>query len=100
MPGEAPNPEAIIIDKKTLRGCYVQFTLNALGHVNVKAVSFNRGYYFNNMYPHELKEELSKALLRKDRLAPEVYERVKNLYDKIGDDDNNILFIGKLKTEE
>jgi hypothetical protein len=103
MPGENPRPAAIIIDKKTLRGCNVQFKLNSLGNVNVpfsNGDSFNRGYYVDNIYPHELKEELSQALLRKDKLTPEVYERVKTLYDKIGDDDNNILFIGKLKTEE
>jgi hypothetical protein len=103
MPGEEPRPDAIIIDKKTLRGCNVQFKLSILGKINVPfslATSFDRGHYLDNIYPHELKEELSQALLRKDKLAPEVYERVKTLYDKIGDDDNNILFIGKLKTEE
>lgn len=102
MPGGEYQPLTIIIDKNTLRGCYVQFTLNTFGRVNVpfsKELSFSRGYYVDNSYPYQIKEELSKVLLRKNKLAPEVSERAKTLHDKIGEDDNNIVFIGRLKTD-
>ena len=44
-----------------------------------------------------LKEQLEKALSQPDKLNPEMRKKIKDLNNSITEDDNNIVFIGKLK---
>ncbi|GHV53726.1 hypothetical protein FACS1894181_17640 [Bacteroidia bacterium] len=91
---------ALLVDKSTLKGCYINLKIDMLGGISgTPWPAFNRGYYVANMYPSDLKEQLGAALSQKDALAPEVYERVKKLYGQIGEDDNNILLIAKLRKD-
>ena len=61
--------------------------------------SFNRGYFTAIMEPYALKEQLEKVLTSNQKLSPEVLRKVKELNNRITDDDNCIVFIGKLKTK-
>jgi TonB family protein len=89
----------LLVDKNTLKGCYVNLKNDMLGGIPA-GPDFSRGYYAVNMYPNELKEQLETALSKKDGLAPEMYKKVKELHDQITDDDNNILIIAKLRTDK
>ena len=60
-------------------------------------ISFSRGYFTANMEPYKLKEQLEETLSQSDKLSPETRQKLNRLNDRITDDDNNILFIGKLK---
>jgi uncharacterized protein YdhG (YjbR/CyaY superfamily) len=51
------------------------------------------------MEPYALKEQLEKVLTSTQKLFPEVLSKVKKLNNQITDDDNCIVFIGKLKTK-
>ena len=51
------------------------------------------------MEPYALKEQLEKVLISNQKLSPEVLRKVKELNNRITDDDNCIVFIGKLKTK-
>ena len=61
--------------------------------------SFNRGYFIAIIEPYALKEQLEKVLTSTQKLFPEVLSKVKKLNNQITDDDNCIVFIGKLKTK-
>ena len=87
----------VLVDKNTLRGCYVKFELDMMGEIpGPKWVDFRRGYYIANMYAYELKEQLETALISKT-LTPEIREKILNLNDSLGEDDNNVVILGKLK---
>ena len=97
--GEMPRFPKVLIDKKTLRGCYIDIKWNMLGNIDgSNRISFSRGYFTANMEPYKLKEQLEKVLAKSDKLTPEMRQKLKTLNKNITDDDNNILFIGKLKT--
>ena len=52
-----------------------------------------------SLRPYALKEQLEKVLTSNQKLSPEVLRKVKELNNRITDDDNCIVFIGKLKTK-
>jgi hypothetical protein len=96
--GEMPRFPKILIDKKTLRGCYVNIKWNMLGNIDGPTkLSFSRGYFTANMEPYKLKEQLEKAISQPEKLTPEMLQKLNTLNNSLTDDDNNILFIGKLK---
>jgi len=98
--GEMPRFPKILIDKKTLRGCYVDIKWNMLGNIDgPNKLSFSRGYFTANMEPYKLKEQLKKVLSQPDKLSTEMRQKLKDLNNSIAEDGNNILFIGKLKTK-
>lgn len=89
------NP-LILIDKKTLKGCYARFKYDMLGGIDGhNAKSWKRGYMLSYFYPHELKEQLESAL-RTD-LPPEMQQKLALLSRNLTEDDNLILLIGKQK---
>jgi hypothetical protein len=93
-----PHFPQILIDKKTLRGSYINIKFDEVGNIEGPwLVSFSRGYITANMEPYALKEQLEAALSHPEKLSLEVQQRIKKLYDSITDDDNNIIFVGKLK---
>ena len=89
----------IAVDKKTLRGSYVKLAADMLGGIPGSSwITFNRGYYIANMYSHELKAQLETALASKS-LSKEIADKIRKINHKIGEDDNNIVLIGRLKKE-
>ena len=93
-----PRSPQIIIDKKTLRGCYANFKFNMMGDIDgPNYLTFNRGYFIGEMYPHEIKEQLENALAHPEKLTPQMKAKVKKLNDRITEDDNNIILLGKLR---
>ncbi len=95
---EMPRFSKILVDKKTMRGCYVDFKLDMLGNIDgPNNISFSRGYFTAIMDSYALKEQLVKALTQPDKLNPEMLKKIKDLNNSITEDDNNIVFIGKLK---
>ncbi|MDR1201298.1 MAG: 6-bladed beta-propeller [Tannerellaceae bacterium] len=93
-----PRHPRIIVDKNTLRGCYINLKYNMLGNIDGPTwCDFTRGYFIASFYPYELKEQLGNALSRPERLTPEMKDKLQKLNKSITEDDNNILLIGKLK---
>lgn len=96
--GEMPRFPKVLIDKRTLRGCYVDIKWNMLGNIDgPNQISFSRGYFTAAMEPYKLKEQLKKALSMPDKLSPDMLHKINTLDNSITEDDNCILFIGKLK---
>ena len=94
----ARNP-LIIMNKQNLRGGFVRIKLDMLGEdISPSWLHFNRGYFITDMYAYELKEQLESALSKSETLTPEMKETLIQLNDSLAEDDNNVLFIGKLKS--
>ena len=97
-PTYIPRSPQILIEKETLRGCYAHFKFNMLGNIDgPNYLTFNRGYFIGSMYPHEIKEQLENALAHPEKLTPQMKAKVKKLNDRITEDDNNIILLGKLR---
>ena len=100
-PTYTPRSPQVLIEKKTLRGCYANFKFNMLGNIDGPNLPmYTRGYYIGSMYPHEIKEQLEDALAHPEKLAPQMKAKVKKLNDRITEDDNNIILLGKLRGSE
>jgi hypothetical protein len=100
-PTYVPRSPQILIEKETLRGCYANFKFNMLGNIDgPNYFKFNRGYLIGSMYPHEIKEQLENALAHPEKLTPQMKAKVKKLNDRITEDDNNIILLGKLRGSE
>lgn len=95
-----PRFPKILVDKQTLKGCFVNLRWNMLGNIEGPShLSFNRGYFTAVMEPYELKEQLKKALASPEKLSSAMLKKAKDLNNSITEDDNCIVFIGKLKTK-
>lgn len=94
-----PMPDMFIVEKESLKGCWVNFVVDELGNIPIPtSTSFQDGYFVSNMYPHELKQEMEKILTDGDNsLFQERKNKIKSLYDQIDEDGNNIIILGKLK---
>ena len=94
----SPRSPQILIEKETLRGCYANFKFDMLGNIDgPNYLTFNRGYFIGSMYPHEIKEQLENALAHPEKLTSQMKAKVKKLNDRITEDDNNIILLGKLR---
>jgi TonB family protein len=89
----------ILIDKQTLRGCFAGFELDMLGEIEHEWLGFNRGYFVANIYPHELIGNLSKILDNPENNFDEIRVKAERLYNSMNEDNNNIIFVGKLKQD-
>lgn len=94
-----PRFPNILVDKQSLKGCFVNLKWDMLGNIDGPTnPSFNRGYFTAIMEPYELKEQLEKALAS-PHLSTSMRKKVKDLNNSITEDDNCIVFLGKLKTK-
>ncbi|MCD7932028.1 MAG: 6-bladed beta-propeller [Tannerellaceae bacterium] len=95
-----PRYPKVLIDKKTLRGSYIDFKFDMLGDIDgPNYLAFNRGYCISSMDSADLMEQLRSVIQKPHNITPEVLEEVRKLYGNLTEDDNSIILIGKLKKE-
>lgn len=88
----------VIIDKRTGKASYFQLKNDIIGNSNLPCCYFFKdGYFCQILEPSELKELISRAL------ATGNYNKNKekywlNIASSIGENDNSIILLGKLKT--
>lgn len=88
----------VIIDKRTRKASYFQLKNDIMGNIDLPSCySFRDGYFCKILEPSELKEIISEAL------AIENHNKEKegywlNIISSIGNNDNSIIIMGKLKT--
>lgn len=90
--------ERVIIDKKTLKGCKVRFCLDNHGWLDIsdgRSWILN-GYFTLNLTPDKLMSMIEKQLKQKN-ITEENRKTLRDLYDSIGEDDNNYVVFGKVK---
>lgn len=87
-----------MVDKTTLKGSFFRIYNDCLDYAPIVYMPwrFNEGYYAENLEPVILQERIEKAL--KENLEPERREYLEKLLSSIDEDDNNYIFVGKMKT--
>ena len=86
---------SIVVDLKTQQSHFYNLTNDFVGGMKTNA-NFVNGYFFNMFEPSLLMERIEGRLKEKD-CTEEDKKVLKELYDSLNEDDNNIMFVGKLK---
>ena len=94
---ETKDEAFFMVDKATNRGTFFRVGNDYLDDAPIKYMPFhcNNGYYTLNIEPAVLMERLEKGL--KDNPDEERRKKIEALLASIDEDDNNYIFIGKLK---
>ena len=87
-----------LIDKKTLKGAYVDIVLDGYGDFSI---THNWMYLRNNYFtlalePHQVAETCEKLLANPENLTQEEKQNLQGLLDGITEDDNAFILYGKL----
>lgn len=89
----------IIVDKKTLKGAYVDIVLDGYGDISItdKWFYLNGSYLMMNLQPMEVAAICKAALDKKEDMTLEEEKRVRKLLSGIKEDDNSFVLFGKIK---
>lgn len=91
------NIRYFIIEKKTGKGNYCRIYDDYLYDKKVTWVSGKNGYYYRNVEPLELMDEIQKALDGHPGWSEERRTKLEALKATIDENDNNYIIYGKLK---
>jgi len=85
----------ILVDKETLDANYFNLKNDFFGNIDASPI-FSNGYFINNVAAITLKKQIEKALNKKD-LSENERQKLVNFNNNLKQDDNNIIFYGRLK---
>ena len=88
----------ILIDKKTLKGAYVDIVLDGYGDFSIthRWMYLRDNYFTMSLYPHQVAETCEKLLAHPENLTKEEKQNLQELLDGITEDDNAFILYGKL----
>lgn len=89
----------VMVDKQTRKGAFVYLLNDLIGNVPVEHAifSFKHGHFAYTMEPGLLLEHIEAALVHPESLSEERRLELEALKNRIRENDNNYLFIGKIK---
>lgn len=89
----------IMVDKKTLKGAYVDIVLDGYGDISItdKWFYLNGSYLMMNLQAREVAAMCKETLSKKEDMASEEEKRVRELLGGIKEDDNSFVLFGKIK---
>lgn len=89
----------ILIDKKTLKGAYVDIVLDGYGDFSITQhwTYLKNDYFTLGLEPHQIAETCEKLLAHPENLKPEEKKNLQELLDGLTEDDNAIIIYGKIK---
>lgn len=90
------NKGTVFVDKRARTSHYVKLVNDFFGHMQAAAFSFNKGWYCQMFEPGQLMSRIEYRLAKSD-CSVEDRKQLETMLNSIGEDDNNILFLGKLK---
>ena len=87
-----------LIDKKTLKGAYVDIVLDGYGDFSITQhwTHFNNSYFTLGLEPHQIAETCEKLLAHPENLTQEEKQNLQELLNGITEDDNAFILYGKL----
>ena len=97
--GKPFNPtKRILIDKKTLKGAYVDIVLDGYGDFSIthRWMYRKNSYFTMGLYPHQIAETCEKLLAHPENLTQEEKQNLQELLDGITEDDNAFILYGKI----
>ena len=80
-----------------MKGAFYTLYNDYLGDMPIDWAQFYNGYYVWNVDPGELSEKLETQLKSNTSLTGKERDRLQKMVDEIDENDNNYVFIGKLK---
>jgi hypothetical protein len=88
----------ILIDKKTLKGAYVDIVLDGYGDFSITQywTSLKSNYFTLGLEPHQVAETCEKLLAHPENLTQEEKQNLQELLDGITEDDNAFILYGKI----
>ena len=88
----------ILIDKKTLKGAYVDIVLDGYGDFSITQhwTYLKNDYFTLGLEPHQIAETCEKLLAHPENLTQEEKQNLQELLDGITEDDNAFILYGKL----
>ena len=90
-------PAKFIVDKNTLKGAFYKMYNDYLGDMPMDWAAFYYGYYVWNIDPGVLAEKLDTQLKTNTSISEKERARLQKMLDEIDENDNNYVFIGKLR---
>ena len=98
MGGAFNITKRLLVDKKTLKGAYVDIVLDGYGDFSItyQWTYFNNSYFTLGLEPHQVAETCEKLLAHPENLTLEEKQNLQGLLDGITEDDNAFILYGKL----
>lgn len=98
---EATNEMYFMVDKETKKGAFFRMYDDWIDGSLISHMPwrFRNRYYTELFEPSVLQERIEKALRENQEMKPERKEYWEKLLSSIDEDDNNYIFVGKLRTE-
>lgn len=86
----------VIVDQKKQTSNYLKVVNDFFGHIEAPSFSFNKGWFYQMFEPGYLKEVIENRLAESD-CSPEDRNQLEEMLGSLDENDNNIMFIAKLK---
>ena len=98
MGGAFNITKRLLVDKKTLKGAYVDIVLDGYGDFSItyQWMYFNNSYFTLGLEPHQVAETCEKLLAHPENLTQEEKQNLQELLDGITEDDNAFILYGKI----
>ena len=98
MGGALNITKRFLIDKKTLKGAYVDIVLDGYGDFSItyQWTYFNNSYFTLGLEPHQVAETCEKLLAHPENLTKEEKQNLQELLNGITEDDNAFILYGKI----
>lgn len=86
----------IIVDRKKQTSNYLKVVNDFFGHIEAPKFNFNKGWFYQMFEPGYLMEVIENRLKDRD-CSPEDRKQLEELLNTLDENDNNLMFIAKLK---
>ena len=92
----SPN-SIIMMDKKSLKGGYIDFIIESLGGLLFKGYisEFSSGYFILNLEPGDLGVLIDESIKSNPDITPQQKTKLKGIMENIDMDGNNVIIYGK-----
>lgn len=86
----------IAVNKKKQTSNYIKIVNDFVGNMSASTFNFNKGWFHQTLEPSQLIEKIETRLAKSDCSAKD-RKQLEELMNSLDENDNNIMFIGKLK---
>lgn len=93
--GQPGEEGTFMVDKETKKATRFSLVNDFFGNLSIRS-NFNKGYYLQNIEPSTLKEIIEKHIAS-GKCPGNDKKKLEELAASLNENDNNLLFIGKLK---
>ncbi len=86
----------IIVDQKKQTSNYLKVINDFFGQIEAPKFNFNKGWFYQMFEPSYLMEVIENRLAESD-CSPEDRKQLEEILGSLDENDNNVMFIAKLK---